>query len=84
MALEKFIIKGIIINLMYHQIVTDTTERLKKYSLTLIRGWSGGAMVLGKVPAPGHPTIWMGGGGRVVRWCWVNSQCRAVLQFGLQ
>ena len=21
-------------------------------------------------------------GGRVVRWCWVNFQCRGVLQFG--
>ena len=26
--------------------------------------------------------IW--GGGRVVRWCWVNFQCRGVLQFGFQ
>ena len=60
MALEKFIIKGIIINLMYHQIVTDTTEKLKKiYFITLIRGWSGVAMVLNKVPVPGRPTIWM-------------------------
>ena len=24
------------------------------------------------------------GGGRVVRWCWINFQCRGVLQFGLQ
>ena len=24
------------------------------------------------------------GGGRVVRWCWVNFQYRGVLQFGLQ
>ena len=24
------------------------------------------------------------GGGRVVRWYWVNFQCRGVLQFGLQ
>ena len=23
------------------------------------RGWSGGAMVLGKLPLPGRPTIWM-------------------------
>ena len=23
------------------------------------RGWSGGAMVLGKFPVPGHPTIWI-------------------------
>ena len=24
-----------------------------------LRGWSGGAMVLGKLPVPGRPTIWM-------------------------
>ena len=24
------------------------------------------------------------GGGPVLRWCWVNFQCRSVLQFGLQ
>ena len=23
------------------------------------KGWSGGAMVLGKVPVPGRPTIWI-------------------------
>ena len=23
------------------------------------KGWSGGAMVLGKLPVPGRPTIWM-------------------------
>ena len=23
------------------------------------RGWSGGAMALGKLPVPGRPTIWM-------------------------
>ena len=22
-------------------------------------GWSGGAMVLGKLPVPGRPTIWL-------------------------
>ena len=75
-------------------------------------GWSGGAMVLGKLPVPGRPTILItvgqgpnalavgaGGGGldiftllypfssfslwggRLVRWCWVNFQCRGVLQF---
>ena len=72
-------------------------------------------MVLGKLPVPGRPTIWItveqgptalavegvGGcldiftlicpffplspvGGRVVRWCRVNFQCRGVLQFGLE
>ena len=25
----------------------------------ITRGWSGGAMVLGKLPVPGRPTIWM-------------------------
>ena len=24
-----------------------------------LRGWSGGAMVLGKLPVPGRPTIWV-------------------------
>ena len=23
------------------------------------RGWSGGAMVLGKLPVPGRPTLWI-------------------------
>ena len=23
------------------------------------RGWSGGALVLGKLPVPGRPTVWM-------------------------
>ena len=34
-------------------------------------------MVLGKLTVPGRPTILRGG--RVVRWCWVNFQCRGVL-----
>ena len=25
----------------------------------VMRGWSGGAMVLGKLPVPGRPTIWI-------------------------
>ena len=25
----------------------------------ILRGWSGGAMVLGKLPVPGRPTIWI-------------------------
>ena len=25
----------------------------------LVIGWSGGVMVLGKLPVPGRPTIWM-------------------------
>ena len=27
-------------------------------SLSVDRGWSGGAMALGKLPVPGRPTIW--------------------------
>ena len=26
---------------------------------THLRGWSGGAMVQGKLPVPGRPTIWI-------------------------
>ena len=29
------------------------------YILHSIPGWSGGAMVLGKLPVPGRPTIWI-------------------------
>ena len=30
-----------------------------KTNFTPKRGWSGGAMVLGKLPVPGSPTMWM-------------------------
>ena len=30
-----------------------------KGSFHKFRGWSGGAMVLGKLPVPGRPTIWI-------------------------
>ena len=29
------------------------------FPLSLGVGWSGGAMVLGKLPVPGRPTIWI-------------------------
>ena len=32
----------------------ETQERVRNS-----RGWSGGAMVLGKLPVPGRPTVWM-------------------------
>ena len=118
---------------------------IKSKSAFLSMGWSDGAMVLGKLPVPGRPTVWISVGqgptalavgaggvvwtfllssilsllspalwetdryrlkyflkgplnpkrpndrlsyltrvGRVVRWCWVNFQCRGVLQFRLQ
>ena len=32
---------------------------VKLYHFRRNRGWSGGAMVLGKLPVPGRPTIWI-------------------------
>ena len=32
---------------------------LKGDPFDIFRGWSGGAMVLGKLPVPGRPTIWI-------------------------
>ena len=29
------------------------------HGLNFYKGWSGGAMVLGKLPVPGRPTIWI-------------------------
>ena len=34
-------------------------EKFIQYMFFVSRGWSGGVMVLGKLPVPGHPTIWM-------------------------
>ena len=31
----------------------------RKICYTCLRGWSGGAMVLGKLPVTGRPTIWI-------------------------
>ena len=30
-----------------------------RFNFKTLWGWSGGAMVLGKLPVPGRPTIWM-------------------------
>ena len=35
------------------------TVRVKTKAVLGLRGWSGGAMVLGKLPEPGNSTIWM-------------------------
>ena len=52
----------------FHSIIINLNVTLKKSSLRIPttnnkemviitkRGWSGGAMVLGKLPVPGHPT----------------------------
>ena len=55
-----------------------------------IRGWSGGAMVLGKLPVPGRPTIWItvgqgptalevGAGGGGVVWTFLFSSILSLL-----
>ena len=35
------------------------TELFYTHLTEICRGWSGGAMVLGKLPVPGRPTIWV-------------------------
>ena len=35
------------------------TGKRRYINLFYTRGWSGGAMVLGKLPVPGRPTIWI-------------------------
>ena len=34
-------------------------DESKNVQTTPTKGWSGGAMVLGKLPVPGRPTIWI-------------------------
>ena len=38
-------------------LIESVSEDYPSYSFK--RGWSGGAMVLGKLPVPGRPTIWI-------------------------
>ena len=44
---------------MFQTITEVEDEGLASLSTSVIRGWSGGAMVLGKLPVPGRPTIWI-------------------------
>ena len=37
----------------------STNNRIKATKYTRHPGWWGGAMVLGKLPVPGRPTIWI-------------------------
>ena len=37
----------------------EMTKTKQSIYISNSRGWSGGAMVLGKLPVPGRPTIWM-------------------------
>ena len=38
---------------------TPPSTALSVTSTNCAMGWSGGAMVLGKLPVPGRPTIWI-------------------------
>ena len=138
----------------FYNVIENLPATFVKPLYNIPRGWLGGAMMLGKLPVPGRPTVWITvgqgptalavgagggcldiftlicpffplspslwetaryrpkyclkgplnpkqptnqlynipassvqpscnlGGGRVVRWCWVNFQCRGILQFG--
>ena len=44
---------------LVHLLTIDHTIGLKSFHFYQIQWWSGGAMVLGKLPVPGRPTIWM-------------------------
>ena len=37
----------------------EVRVRFLSSSFAFVRGWSGGVMVLGKLPVPGRPTIWI-------------------------
>ena len=52
---------------------------------SLVEGYSGNiSLKSGHLPfSICHLKLLLFGGGRVVRWSWVNFQCRGVLQFGL-
>ena len=52
--LEHYHIKALTsISIQFYFVLSHSLGRL------LGRGWSGGAMVLGKLPVPGRPTIWI-------------------------
>ena len=42
-----------------NQIGFAALQRINRLAFKLYRGWSGGTMVLGKLPMPGRPTVWM-------------------------
>ena len=39
--------------------IEASSTSLRANLIIIARGWSGGAMVRGKLPVPGRPTIWM-------------------------
>ena len=52
-------------------------------SAALAVGAGGGCLVIFTLIYP-FTSLSPSGGGRVVRWCWVNFQCRGVIQLCLQ
>ena len=42
-----------------HYYYSANSTLLSLLRLSYFKGWSGGAMVLGKLPVPGRPTIWI-------------------------
>ena len=52
--------------------------------IALAVGAGGGCLDIFTLLYPFSPLSPSLGGGRVMRWCWVNFQCRGVLQFRLQ
>ena len=40
-------------------LLSSGLQNIFEIILFTARGWSGGAMVLGKLPVPGRPTIWI-------------------------
>ena len=45
--------------LLYPTWPVSSVESIYHINPNKCRGWSGGAMVLGKLPVPGRPTIWI-------------------------
>ena len=45
--------------LLYRTWPVSSVESTYHINPNKCRGWSGGAMVLGKLPVPGRPTIWI-------------------------
>ena len=61
---SMFAVKAKIDGSLYNQSSSIAFDETSSYwsapkKLLISRGWSGGAMVLGKLPVPGRPTIWI-------------------------
>ena len=52
---QKFVIESDLFSPICNEISNSSNVSHTSY----IGGWSGGAMVLGKLPVPGRPTIWI-------------------------